>query len=310
MDKVTIDSPLKTRVLVTGGSGWIARAAVQALITNFNYNVEEILIISQSPKPIAVGEHRFRCTTWDNIPKEENLDLDFLLPFAFVTREKLGEYSLEDYVNINSTLIAKHSEMIRKFKPLHVINISSGAAFDLSAKFNGDEGNFYGRLKLAEEESYRDACAMSSSKLVTARLWNCSGFGITKVGTFALADFVTSAIKGEDIIIHARSEVFRRYVDISEFLTVCIDAVKNQEYLYIESGGELVEIRKLAHLITNQMNSISKVYAADLVTSLEPNNYFSKSREYEKLLWSNFGRLSLTLEEQITQTAEYIRTHL
>jgi nucleoside-diphosphate-sugar epimerase len=309
MDKLNTQKFLQKKILITGGSGWLGKAAVNTLVMNLGFKADEIILVSRIPRVTKIGEHTINSTSWSEISKVPNIGLEYFLPFAFVTREQMSSHNLDSYAQINNSLIRTHSEIIKSLHPANVINISSGAAKDLSKSFQGDQDNIYGKLKFIEEESMKEASSFAGSNLVTARLWNCSGFGISKVNTFAMGEFVSSVLNNRNIVINSKSAVLRRYVDISEFLLLCMRVAKNEKYQYFESGGELIELRKLAEKVVALLNPKSTVEAPEISESLPSDDYFSKSEGYEELLWANFGRVPMILDDQILETANYIRAN-
>jgi nucleoside-diphosphate-sugar epimerase len=310
MDKLKIPPLSQKKVLITGGSGWLGKAAVNTLTMSLGFSLDEIMLVSRVPKKIRIGEQVLNSTSWAEIYTTANLRPEYFLPFAFSTREQLGSFGAETYIAMNNTLIRRHSEIIENLQPANVINVSSGAAQDLSKIFNGDEENIYGKLKFAEEESIKKSCNFAGSNLITARLWNCSGFGISKINTFALGNFISSVLDKKNIVINSKRTVFRRYVDISEFLLLCLHSVKRERYQYLESGGELIELRNLAEVVVRLLDPNTTIDAPEISRELPSNDYFSTSDGYERLLWSNFGRLPITLNDQVIETANYIRTQL
>jgi nucleoside-diphosphate-sugar epimerase len=298
---------MKKRVLITGASGWISKAAVNVLTSKMGYSSDEIILISRRSEKLQIGNQTFQTATWNEVNFFTNIDLEYFLPFAFITREQIDHYSIPKFIEVNNFLIEEHLKLIQRYRPLNIINISSGAADDLSLSYPTDEKNVYGSLKYLEEMKIRDACSEINSNLITARLWNCSGFGITKVHTFALGNFILSALQGQDITIVSKNLVYRRYVDITELLFLCLQAVRRQEYQFIHSGGEIIELRDLAKKVVLSLGSMVKVNAPLVMKNSVTDHYFSKSDTYEKLLKEVIGTIPLSLESQIQVTANYIQ---
>ena len=302
-----MENKIIKRVLITGASGWISKAAANLVTTKMGYSPEEVILISRRSEKVSIGNLIFQTYSWNDVNDFKDLDLEYFLPLAFITREQIEEYSTPNFVQANNLLIEEHSRLIEKYRPLNVVNISSGAAEDLSMSYPNDEKNIYGYLKRVEELKIREACSNANSNLLIARLWNCSGFGITKVHTFALGSFILSALQGRDISIVSKNLVFRRYVDITELLFLCLQAVKRKEYQFLQSGGEIVELRDLAKKVVETLDSEVKVDAPLILKNTDSNIYFSKSNSYEKLLSEVIGIVPLDLQSQILETANYIR---
>lgn len=82
-----------------------------------------------------------------------------------------------------------------------VVLASSGAVYGSSWDANSVNNDLYGHLKLTQELEIGKACKQSELKLVTVRIFNLSGSGVSKIETFAFAEFVYKSFKNQDIMI-------------------------------------------------------------------------------------------------------------
>ena len=171
--------------------------------------------------------------------------------------------SEEKYKEINMNIIKNSINFIKSNKPKVVVLASSGAVYGSNLGANSTKNDLYGQLKLIQEIEIGNACQEAGSKLITIRIFNLSGSGIRKIDTFALAEFVFKSLKSEDIFIQSNYSVTRRYCDISQLLKLVLCLILENRDIIFDTGGIKVEIRELARMTIEKLNSLSTVKSLD-----------------------------------------------
>ncbi len=229
--------------------------------------------------------------------------VDGFVHLAFLTRDYVSKMSLADYQEINSGIIDRASEIIRKTKPRWIALVSSGAVFTKESDYTQLEtslnGNPYGYLKLREEEAITQAAIDAGSNLAIGRLWGATGQDLPNDPKYAISDFINSAIHKRNIIINSEHEVYRRYGDASEFMQVLIRSAHRGGHTLFNSGGPLVELGGLASEVA------SRYEACQITRKLAPGNvadrYYPKDQSFE-ILAQSLGVEISDLKEQVSRT--------
>jgi nucleoside-diphosphate-sugar epimerase len=202
--------------------------------------------------------------------------------FAFLTREKISDYSLEEYAHANRQLISQAESLLGLPSLREFLATSSGAAvFNQQNQTASLESNPYGYLKRESEQKLIFRAAEKGIPIVVARPWSVSGEFVTKVQGFAFSQMIYSSLTKRRIDILSHNPVYRRYVDLEDFLRVCIGKLElGGTSQIIDSGGELIDMVGLAEKIAKHVGPDVKVnHSVDF--SQEGDKYYSSG-----LSWS------------------------
>ena len=290
-------------IAVTGASGWLGRATIASLLASGS-EVKDIKCFSSKRRTITVENLNF-----ESLPLEELSnckDIETLVHLAFLTREKIIQNDLAKYCSLNRHITQFVTDFIATAKPISVITISSGAVFDgpeFTSLTQNFEVNPYGYLKLEEEAKLKSVCSNINASLVINRLWGLSGKDIQNVGPYALAEFILRAKREETIYVRSVKEVWRRYVDARELMTLCLKIARSNQSITFNSGGPLVEIGQLAEVVKTVLNSDIAIVREKIDKRLIPDAYYAPDQTYEALLLKYLQVSPLALESQVLQTS-------
>jgi nucleoside-diphosphate-sugar epimerase len=160
--------------------------------------------------------------------------------------------------------------------------------------------NPYGFCKRLEELLLMDAARSVGANIVIGRLWGASGGQMPPNEAYALSDFIESARLQNKIQIRSGGEVFRRYVDAGEFMEVLIRLAISGESHTIDSGGDIVEIGELSHLVAEH-------FPGTLVNRskipIETDDYYPKTGEFNELA-KDLGVGLSAIKEQVARTVK------
>ncbi|OBK44998.1 NAD-dependent epimerase/dehydratase family protein [Mycobacterium kubicae] len=286
------------RVLVTGASGWLGRTALDLLAP---LGLPTLALASRN-RLIRVGDYEIECRVWED-KEVAAFEPTVVLDCAFLTRDRVDDMSLVEYVAANRGLIqrlvyATHLPGVRL-----ALTISSGAAVYPHDALDGPiEENPYGYLKREAERRLAQAAAENNVMPVIVRAWSISGSHMQRPSHYALGSMIQAADAGA-IHIMARRPVFRRYVLAEELLAVGI-AEGNIGAATIDSGGELVEMADLAARIAAVVNP-DAVITRNEFNSSESDHYHSDGRDWE-MRCAKWDLASEPLDRQIKITARKV----
>lgn len=292
------------KYIISGAAGWMGRATLHVLINQLGVEPSLIVGIGTKRSEIELKDGKsIPVKRWSDLPEKQS-DLDIFFHYAFITRDKLNQISLNNYIRENKKITAEAIDLIRKYKPKHVVSVSSGAVysgFGSTTMVDDLFNNPYGTLKLEEEKALLSVTEEYGSSLTVARLWNLSGEDIQNVYPFALSNFILDALNYSKITIRSESLVFRRYVDARQLAILLYHLAQQNRTIIFDTGGPLIELRDLAKEIANQIGKI-EIIAPQTRHDLDPDRYYSESYIFELLCSEILNTEPLGMSDQVQAT--------
>ncbi len=262
------------RVAILGASGWVGRTAwhwLRQLDT-------QVLAFAGSSRIEKISDVDYRFEEYD-VRKIQDFKPTTVIDSAFLTREKVSTLTLERYIGTNTALIEQALELQRLPTVERFVGISSGASIPyLKLQTPNFELDPYGSLKATYEKRLLQNHELRA-KTTVGRIWSVSGPLVTKPSIFAFSDLAKQALGGA-ITIKAPHEVWRRYVDLEDFLKVVVLADPGQDRA-VDSGGELIEIGQLAHLIFEVLGTTPRI-ERKFVSGLLADRYYSDDISWQE----------------------------
>jgi nucleoside-diphosphate-sugar epimerase len=287
------------RVAILGASGWVGRTACNWLAKLDT----QVLMFAASSRVESIGGTDYQMETFD-LRKIRDFKPTTVIDAAFITREKVGTLPLARYISLNTLLIEQALELQRLPTIEKFIGMSSGAAVPhLKLESKNLSSDPYGSLKATYEQRLMENAELRA-KTTIGRIWSVSGSFVTKPSLFAFSSLIQQALAGH-VEIQARHRVWRRYVDLKDFIRV-ITLASPDDSRVIDSGGRKVEIEQLAELIFALLGinpSIKRV----LIPGSADDLYFSNESTWLDAA-QHIGFVPLTLEEQIVKVAATLQT--
>jgi len=318
MNRVTLPPALAVqlrsshwRVIVTGASGWLGRAALELLVDGCGPDwTDRVAAFGSSARALALRDGT-------QVPQRALSELgalpprpSLLLHFAYLTREKVAGMTPEDYIRTNREITRTALEAGVHAGVERAVVTSSGAVHAaLAAPASPDPALLYGRLKL-EDEALFEAFARGAAgrRALAVRLFNLSGPYINK--PYALSSFIEQAGNGH-IAVQARSAVTRSYTSAANLLGVALGHLASDEaepFLCVETGGEHeVEMDELAQAVRAVVNP-SATIARAAPDGRPADRYVGDARLYRALM-RRYGVADDSLARQIGDTADYLRQY-
>jgi nucleoside-diphosphate-sugar epimerase len=290
------------KVVVTGANGWLGRSSIWSL--SQLENIESIIPVTRKSIEIIIENKTYSSIEYSDI-KHIKGKIDGYIHLPFVTRDKVKDLALSNYVQQNTQIIEQAKQNLELHKPNWIVSVSSGAVYKNGNNQtleleNNLELNPYGYLKHLEEKTIRDTAKEINANYVIGRLWGATGSDIQNYEPYAIGDFISSALSGNKITVKSTSNIKRNFVDSRQFMTILTKEAILGSNLTVDSFGTEITIRELAKKVCEQFPG-SQV-------SLPPNYEPDKSDNYIPLnqdflqLFEKWRIHRKTIEEQIRDT--------
>jgi nucleoside-diphosphate-sugar epimerase len=286
------------KIAITGASGWLGRSAIMALRSVYGEKIlESVRLFGRDASSIQLVDGlSLPISPYSKLLTEE---FSIYIPLAFATREKFHVHGSVRYQEMNLNIIKQDQEFIRANTGLTTILISSGVVNGLSDSQKLDNSYAsYAQLKKMQEDVYKEA-SRNDSRVKICRLYSCTSKDLLKTEGYLFSSIVRSALLDEPIIINSSSRVIRNYVDLRQLFAALI---RTRDQCLINSGGPKIEIRDLANLIVQTLNSNSKIQFPPY-NSNSPSNHYAAPDESMKKMYDEVGLTEISLEEQILNTS-------
>ncbi|MDX8128393.1 NAD(P)-dependent oxidoreductase [Methylomonas sp. EFPC1] len=303
----------QSHIAVTGASGWLGRATLELFSAlygdEFNLRVsaygsrEQQIVLADartvSVRPLVEITHRHTQHTL------------YLFHFAFLTKDKVGGYTDDEYIRLNRAIQGLVTQVLEQSQVKAVLLSSSGAVYDYLNDSNRDESaNLYGRLKYEDELLFQEICSKSDIKLLIPRIFNLSGPYINKLSAYALSSIIANVVARENVLIRANKPVFRSYIYILDLLLICIRLMFSERFENIVCfdtvGDETVEVGELAEKVCKLLNAADLTVERPNMINGEPDSYLGNEQPIKDII-KGFEFPVTGLDRQILETAEYIR---
>lgn len=241
--------------VVTGASGWLGKATLEMLrqalgaefatrVTALGSRLSQVIFADGQTCPVQA------LLGWQQ-PRGQPV---IIFHYAFLTKDKVGGISTEEYVARNDTISSVVRGWVEAGNVRGVVMPSSGAVYDYLFTKSRDPAAFlYGQLKYNDEVAFSTACQKTSTGLIIPRVFNLSGPYINKFESYALASFIFQILSAHPITIRARRPVIRSYYFIGDLIELCLQLLFKQTTAKTECfdvvGDEIIEVGELAQRV-------------------------------------------------------------
>lgn len=294
------------RWVLTGASGWFGRTALWEYEQLHGAKAlrRDVIACASTAQPIDIGSPHgpVQAVALDELDAVR--DADGLIHLAFLTRDRVAEVGLERYIEVNREITARVATCIDRHPVMPIITTSSGAA----TVFDGAEvdlkGNPYAALKQEEEELWRRSGAVRMATVF--RVYAASGRFIKDPKVFALSDFLSRALAGEQIEIRSERPVLRSYVHVGTMMRLfwaMLAEPAGPGFRLVDAALQSVSLVELAEAISELWGLPEPRMRIN--TALAADDYRSDSGPFLELL-RQYGIAAPGLREQLQETARYL----
>ena len=299
-------------ILVTGATGWVGRSFIhelQLILSPKEFLQRVYLYGSQSTSIISTGYFDSFPIPVYELPEiirhAFNKDV-FVIHAAFLTKDKLKAYGFNAFVETNCKITNTISKAIKLASSARIIHISSGAAYlanERNEKSVEKSADPYGFLKLKEEYTLS-----AIAKTQTYRVYALTGRYIVYPRSFALGDFLLSALQNKRIHVRSNSPVIRGYVNASILAKCALTWLLSNEQPQrpLNTVTDIITLKSLAI-------KISKIF--QLPTPLvepftqPPSSYSASPINFLNEL-QKYKIKSLDMHKQIIDTSEFLNVKI
>jgi nucleoside-diphosphate-sugar epimerase len=297
-------------IIVTGATGWVGRSLLHELqkaipCSSFNSSV---LAFGSKATVIASTAYREGCQiSIPIIPLQDIVQMArgrniLLVHTAFLTKDRLANYGYSKFVEINRRITDMAYQAAQEASSSRIVAISSGAAALAEQRNEESLDNAldpYGFLKLQEEKLLH---AVTATQVL--RIYALTGQFIRDPLSFAIGDFLVSALERRPIHIYSKGPVIRGYVSASDVAQCALHWLASEE-------KPLPPVPAVSHVasLTTLAAKITSIYQLDPVvieSMSEPANSYSHSPLRFLEMLSRFSIKPNPFNEQILDTARGI----
>ena len=289
-------------VCITGTTGWLGQSLlhanqnplVQYRFESFGRSESKILTGSGD----SIQNHLF------DLKKITSKEYDIFAPLAFATRDKALQLSDQDYINLNKTIVNDAVNVIRAGKVGSVLNISSGVVVQKSQSQLLDSSySIYADLKRFQEDLFSNACISVGIPFINCRVFSLSGQDMKEPSKYAIGNLVQQAISTGSIQLNSKGLVIRRYMDSRNLMSLLLEYVRRGDSISVESGGEKIDLFKLAKQILKQYGHSPDSISFDDTNETQSNEYYSTENHFETIA-SEMKYVLSGIVEQIANVAK------
>ena len=287
---------------MTGAGGWFGKTALH--VFEQTYGPEDlrrrVIPFASRARQIDFGSDYGPVQALDLREIIDIPDPAGLLHLAFLTRDRVDEMGLNDYVAANRDITAQVAGLLRAHPTLPIVTTSSGAAAALDGIELDLEGNPYATLKKEEENLlYRES---RTRMAVVFRVYAASGRFMRNAERFALGDFLLQAIEHQQLTLKSPCQVERSYVHVGtlmELSWLLLMAPDPPGYQAIDACTDHISLLELAGLISQRENLPEPQHKIDF--RLPINFYGGDRKKFIEKLRAR-GLKAQTIAEQIEDT--------
>lgn len=296
-------------IILTGASGWFGKNALLALEQRIGPERirNELYPVASDAQLVDFGSQLgpIQCHPFSTLSKIEHPTA--VLHTAFLKRAKLQNISHIDFVEKNKYITQSIIELINKNPFCPIVSISSGASASCDKNLQSMEKDPYAVLKHEEEIAISRNAAKRLA--VVFRVYAASGRFMRVPSTYALGDFIHSALRNEKIKIYSQNEVWRSYVHAGDLMALSWELLLNKSssgYYRIDACTETLELEMLAKNVIDCLGGGEIIREID--RRLTKSLYIGDSLGLCTLMQEK-GIAIKTIKEQILDTAsglEYV----
>ena len=305
---------------ITGATGWVGRTAVHELLTLLSPSVfvDRVRLFASRAGSLLISgafsgsadKPGFTLPVYSlqSLPEFASAKARLaILHTAFLTRDRLAAVGLEAYVTTNRWITSQVAQALSLAPLARAVVISSGAAApydDLSHPIQRLGSDPYGVLKHLEETTLAE---LAPSLVV--RIYALTGRFIRDPHRFALGEFLSMALRGEPIRLHALMPVFRSYGHAGDITALSLRWLIGAEQptgLALPAVSLGIDLYSLAQKVSD-LYSLPPVQAA-IDPMAEANRYLADPQPFLAAL-TRYGLVSKSLDDQIRDTAAGLLEH-
>jgi nucleoside-diphosphate-sugar epimerase len=301
------------RVLITGASGWMGRATLEALEQALGPDFDSrVLAFGSRARPLALRSGRrievAELGALRELPRAPSL----LLHYAFLTKDRVAGLSAQEYFGASEALTQSVAQAMPRIGVERLLFPSSGAVYGQPMRqdysvLEEPEKNPYGTQKLRDEQGFTRLCREHGVRLAIPRVFSLSGPFINKHEAYVLASIINRALEHAPVELRARRAVFRSYIGVRDLLDVAFGWLMAEpaEQVIFDTGGEIVEVGELARRILSVLDCTDLAISRPTPDGSPEDRMVGRDTGFNALA-AAAGIVVAPLDRQIADTAAYL----
>jgi nucleoside-diphosphate-sugar epimerase len=299
------DLSASSRFVLTGPSGWIGRAMLDALSRACGGRLDGRVVAfgSQARNMTLASGERLDVRALDTIGPDDVAGAH-VIHLAYLTKEKADQLGEPAFTATNDAIDDAVLAAIGMAAPASLFVASSGAA---ALAERGIDRHPYGLAKLRQEARFLEWGAAAAVPVLAGRIFNIAGPHINKIRSYAISNFVMQAREQGEICIEAQVPVFRSYLHVDDLCALVIDAAlqgARRDRPIDLCGAEVVEMEDLAALVAEASPNSPKINRRP-VDYTRPSLYLGEHAQTKVLAMELGDRLS-ALPLQVRDTIAWL----
>jgi nucleoside-diphosphate-sugar epimerase len=296
-------------ISINGASGWLGTATLRAIsrIEGDKAPWAKTLFGSYSRNHTFVGLGEYEIQKYPMALAEKS-GTDIFVNLAFKTRDYIKKFGETEYARENLEIIKNSILSARISNPKSIVLISSGVVTKYQQTGGKYHDDAYTRLKIYEEECFKQLSDELDANLIILRMWAATGEDMTEPQKYGIGNLLIQSQLENAILIESSRKVFRKYADASQQLEICLRAALDGKSMTVNSGGALIEIRDLAERIRVKYSPkllVKQHWKQEEVA----DDYFWSGDEFESMA-RRFKVELYSLDEQIELTFKSVTRYL
>jgi UDP-glucuronate decarboxylase len=293
--------------VVTGGNGWLGRAALEILDGVYGEELgRRVSVFGDRAKSLVLRSGR--CI--QSRPLSEIVEYragSIIFHFAYLTRGYAARIPFDEYVSTNRSISSLVAEIAAQKKTKGLFLPSSGAVYRKDRMLDVDLcANPYGVLKLEDEARFGELT--HRFPVVIFRIFNLAGPFMNHSTDYALGSILLDILGERAIHIRAPHPVVRSYTHVGDLLNIALSMLVREESAGpLDAGGQQeIEIGDLARRAARLLGKPNIEIRRPPFETGSPDIYLAHCEGYQALA-AGAGLHLRTLDEQIVETADYLK---
>ena len=231
--------------VILGANGWLGKSTLSYIVEN--YSDYEFTLVSSQDRLLKFKGEEFKIISFEEFLKIEDKEVDVFFNYAFLTGNKVKNYSNSRYLSETDNLIDGVNQFIKKNMISKLLLSSSGAIYN-----NGtSEENVYSQQKKKQEEELVKNCSSSNTIFLIARIFGLFANYYNVEYEYAFSSFIDQAKNDKSIKIKSDHKVLRSYLVFQYLLDYFLHLNESKT---IDAWNVKLDIFELAKIISDIFN--------------------------------------------------------